>query len=47
MSLLERFKFYKQRNAPPLAYYFARCKHVAGAYPVPEFLVVAWIGGVR
>lgn len=47
MSLLQRFAFYKERNAPPLAYYFARKHHVAGSYSVPEFLVVAWIGGTR
>jgi hypothetical protein len=47
MSLLQRFAFYKQINAAPLAYYFARRKHVAGAYSVPEFLTLAWIGGVR
>jgi hypothetical protein len=46
MTLLQRFKFYKQRNAAPLAYYFARQKHAAGVYAVPYFLVL-WIGGVR
>jgi hypothetical protein len=47
MTLLQRFNVYKQANAAPLAYYFARRKHVAGTYSVPEFLVVAWIGGIR
>jgi hypothetical protein len=45
MTLLQRFRFYKQRNAPALAYYFARRKHVGDGYSVPEFLVVAWVGG--
>ena len=47
MTLLERFRFYRERNAAPLAYYFARKRHVNGAYRVPEFLVWAWIGGTR
>lgn len=47
MTLMQRFTFYRERNASPLAYYFARRKHVAGSYVVPEFLVVVWIGGVR
>ncbi|SPF35799.1 hypothetical protein SBA4_1750017 [Candidatus Sulfopaludibacter sp. SbA4] len=45
MTLLERFRFYKEINAAPLAYYFARYRHVAGSYTVPQFLVLAWIGG--
>lgn len=45
MTLEQRFQFYKLRNAAPLAYYFARVKHVAGVYAVPEFLVLAWVGG--
>lgn len=45
MTLQQRFRFYCERNAAPLAYYFARVKHVAGAYAVPEFLVLAWVGG--
>jgi hypothetical protein len=40
MTLIQRFHFYLERNAAPLAYYFARTKHVAGAYTVPEFLVL-------
>lgn len=47
MTLQQRFHFYLERNAPPLAYYFARKKHVDGAYSVPEFLILTWIGGVR
>lgn len=47
MTLQERFRFYAQVNPLALAYYFARKKHVAGAYIVPEFLVVAWIGRNR
>jgi len=50
MTLLERFTFYRQRNAAPLAYYFARKFHVETfcdrnsrpqLYHVPTFLVVA------
>lgn len=47
MTLLQRFRFYKERNASPLAYWLARHKYVAGAYTVPEFLVLLWIGGVK
>ncbi len=52
-SLLEvRFRFYKERNAAPLAYFFARQKHVAEVgktdwrddYKVPEFLVLTYMG---
>jgi len=43
MSLIQRFAFYKERNAAPLAYYFARSKHVAGSYAVPEFLVLHYM----
>ena len=39
-SLMDRFRFYRERNAAPLAYYFARKHHVAGEYAVPEWLVV-------
>ena len=39
ITLQERFKFYRERNAAPLAYYFARQKHAAG-YTAPSFLVV-------
>lgn len=48
MTLQERFHFYRERNAAPLAYYFARQHHVAGSYGVPYFLVLyPWNGGVR
>ena len=53
MTLMQRFKFYKERNAAPLAYLFAREKHVAemgkndwrGDYKVPQFFVTLWVGG--
>ena len=48
MSLMQRFTFYRQRNAAPLAYYFARMHHVAThpqPYRVPTFLVVTGIDG--
>ena len=49
MSLLQRFTFFRQRNAAPLAYYFARLYYVATfcdrnsrpqSYRVPSFLVL-------
>ena len=43
MSLIQRFAFYKERNAAPLAYYFARRKHVGNDYAVPEFLVLHYM----
>lgn len=46
MTLAQRFAFYKQRNATPLAYYFARKRHAVG-YRVPESLAYLWIGGVK
>ena len=46
MTLQQRFTFYRERNAAPLAYYFARKRHAAG-YRVPEFLCYLWIGGAR
>ncbi len=48
MTLMQRFKFYRERNAAPLAYFFARKFHVATLcdrnsrpqpYIVPGFLV--------
>lgn len=47
MTLQQRFRFYKERNAAPLAYWMARNKHVAGEYAVPNFLTLLWIGGVK
>lgn len=46
MTLQQRFKFYKERNSSPLAYYFARKIH-ARNYLVPEFLCYLWIGGAK
>lgn len=43
MTLQQRFKFYRERNAAPLAYYFARRKHAPG-YTVPEWLVLHYMG---
>jgi hypothetical protein len=44
--LQQRFRFYKQVNSAPLAYYFARCKQAADSgYAVPYFLVL-WTGPV-
>ena len=37
MTLQQRFTFYRERNAAPLAYYFARRKHATG-YTVPDWL---------
>lgn len=37
LTLTQLFAFYKERNAAPLAYYFARRRHASG-YTVPEFL---------
>lgn len=45
MTLQQRFRFYRERNASPLAYWLARHKHVDGAYTVPNFLSLLWIGG--
>ena len=45
-TLQQRFAFYKEVNPAPLAYYFARRRHVGDSgYVVPEFLVL-WIGPV-
>lgn len=50
MTLQERFTFYRQRNAAPLAYFFARVHYVTTfcdrnsrpqQYVIPNFLVVA------
>ena len=43
MTLIQRFTFYRERNAAPLAYYFARKRYLAAAavdFTVPEFLVL-------
>lgn len=54
MELAKRFAFYRERNAAPLAYYFARVHHVATfcdrnsrpqKYIVPTFLVLWNIDG--
>ena len=47
MTLEQRFRFFRQRHAAPLAYYFARVRHADRAYALPEFLVFLWIGGVK
>jgi len=47
MTLLQRFHFYLERNAAPLAYYFARRKHVGNDYAVPEFLVLHYMRRTR
>lgn len=38
MTLLQRFKFYREINPPALAYHFAREKHVNGSYTVPKYM---------
>lgn len=50
MTLLERYRFFRERNAAPLAYYFARLYHTQlfcddrnprpQRYTVPTFLAV-------
>lgn len=51
-TLLERFRFHRERDEAPMAYWIARRRHVAERYdltenPVPTFLTLLWIGGRR
>lgn len=41
-TLSELYRFYKERHAAPLAYYFARRAHVDGSMKISD-----WIGGVK